>query len=249
MPDGRPYIETLKRRGYRFNAVVRSSSSHTRNGNLNGTKITASLIDANVSQVRPTHFLQLLVGTWIIVACLFFGVFVASTTGWFAGSDTPKPAADVVVTPLTSGENVTQTTISHDGKYFVYSDYDGDHSRMVLQAVDRSSRSDILPSLTGQIENLSFTPDDREIYFVVAGALAEDNGLYRISVNGGSPKKVLQSITSPVFFSADGLKMVFVRPTPMLRAASRSLRRRRMGPAKRSCLRRETMKSCPQMRL
>src|SRR5689334_17032803 len=34
MPDGRPYIETLKRRGYRFNGAVHHGYGSSRNGNL-----------------------------------------------------------------------------------------------------------------------------------------------------------------------------------------------------------------------
>ena len=214
MPDGRPYIETLKRRGYRFNADVRSGPSHFGNGHLHRTETTVALSDPRSGRAWSRPVFSILVGTSLVIACVFCGLYLATTSVSQERSETPKPAADVLVTPLTSGENVTQTTISHDGKHFVYSDFDGDQSRLVLQAVDRSSRSEILPRFAGRIENLSFTPDDTEIYFVVFTTSAEDNGLYRISVSGGSPIKVLSTYTSPVSFSADGSKMVFVRINP-----------------------------------
>jgi Tol biopolymer transport system component/DNA-binding winged helix-turn-helix (wHTH) protein len=213
MPDGRPYVETLKGRGYRLNAPVRSSSSNSRNGHDRVTGIPTPA-DVSQSQTRSTKAIPFVVGAFVIVACIVAGLFVAKTTGWFERNESAKTVSDVIVTPLTSGENVTQTTISHDGKFFVYSDFDGDISRLVLQAVDRSSRSEILPRFAGQISNLSFTPDDTQIYFVVSGIVAGAEGLYRISVKGGAPVRLLETITSSVSFSADGSKMVFVRSSP-----------------------------------
>jgi DNA-binding winged helix-turn-helix (wHTH) protein len=209
MPDGRPYVETLKGRGYRLNAPVRSSSGNSRNGHDRVTGIPTPA-DVSQSQTRSTKPIPFVVGAFVIVACIVAGLFVAKTTGWFERNESAKTVSDVIVTPLTSGENVTQTTISHDGKFFVYSDFDGDISRLVLQAVDRSSRSEILPRFAGQISNLSFTPDDTQIYFVVSGIVAGAEGLYRISVKGGAPVRLLETITSSVSFSADGSKMVFV---------------------------------------
>jgi len=216
MPDGRPHVETLKGRGYRLNAPVRARSSYEKNGHtpVRDVGVPISDADPSPSQPRSANSMLLIAGLFVVLACVGLVVFVGKTRGWFAPTDPPKPASDVIVTPLTSGENVTQTTISHDGKFFVYSDYDGDRSRLVLEAVDRSSKSEILPRFAGRIENLSFTPDNAEIYFNASDMSAADNGLYRISVNGGSPVKVLDTMTSPVSFSADGSKMVFVRANP-----------------------------------
>src|SRR5205085_2356158 len=134
--------------------------------------------------------------------------------GWFESGQPIKATGDVIATPLTSGENVTQATISHDGKYFVYSSHDGDRSSLFLQAIDRSSRSEILPRSAGFIGNLTFSPDDKTIYFVRSLAAPAENGLFRIPVSGGPPVRVLETNSSPVSFSADGSKAVFVRPNP-----------------------------------
>lgn len=213
MPDGRPYIETLKRRGYRFNGVVHNGSGPSRNGHKLPSEDAVAPGDHAQGQRKSFAASPILIAS-VVIACLFVGLFAALKTDLLSGREPQKPAAEVIVTPLTSGENVTQTTISHDGKHFVYSDYDGDDCRLILQATDRSSRSEIISRFAGQIQNLSFTPDDTEVYFVVSGKSADDDGLYKISVNGGSPVKVLQTVTSPVSFSADGSKMVFVRNGP-----------------------------------
>jgi len=214
MPDGRPYIETLKRRGYRFNGVVHNCSGPSRNGHTRATEDAVIHGGHEEGQQRKRLIASPILIASIVIACLFFSVFAALKTDLVGGREPQKSAAEVIVTPLTSGENVTQTTISHDGKHFAYSDYDGNDCRLILQATDRSSRSEIISRFPGQIQNLSFTPDDMEIYFVISGKSADDDGLYKISVNGGSPLKVLQTVTSPVSFSADGSKMVFVRSGP-----------------------------------
>ena len=214
MPDGRPYIETLKRRGYRFNGVVRNGSGPSRNGHTLSAEDAVTRGDNDEGQYHKRSIASPILIASVVIACLFVGLFAAFKTDLVSGRDPQKPAAEVIVTPLTSGENVTQTTISHDGMHFVYSDYDGDDCRLILQATDGSSRSEIISRFAGQIQNLSFTPDDTEVYFVVSGKSAGDDGLYKISVKGGSPVKVLRTVTSPVSFSSDGSKMVFVRNGP-----------------------------------
>jgi DNA-binding winged helix-turn-helix (wHTH) protein/Tol biopolymer transport system component len=214
MPDGRPYIETLKRRGYRFNAPVLPSSRAVRNGSQRENGSTAPLAEPVPNEVRTGSSLSFLVAASIVVGFLLVVLFVAGATGWLSTRSVMKPSNEVIVTPLTSGENVTVSTISHNGKYLLYSDYDGERSRLVLQAVDRSSKSEILPRFEGPIGYLSFTPDDTEIFFGVAGKSAQEDGVYRISVNGGAPVRILETPTSPVSFSADGSKIVFIRPRP-----------------------------------
>ena len=153
-----------------------------------------------------------LAGTSVLVlALVIVGLFLYMRAGQAAGLK--PPVTDVIITPLTSGENVTQATISHAGTIFAYSEYDGEDSRLIVQAVNGSSRADILSKFTGKIENLSFTPDDKELYFDVSGS-SRGNGLYRVSAGGGAPVKILDGPTSPVSFSADGSEMVFVRSSP-----------------------------------
>jgi DNA-binding winged helix-turn-helix (wHTH) protein/Tol biopolymer transport system component len=214
MPDGRPYIETLKRRGYRFNAPVTPSSRAAGNGSQCKNDSIAPLADPVLSEVRRVSSVSFLVAASIVVGFLLVGLFVAGATGWLSTRSIIKPSNEVIVTPLTSGENVTVSTISHNGKYLLYSDYDGERSRLVLQAVDRSSKSEILPRFDGPIGYLSFTPDDTEVFFAVAGKSAQEDGVYRISVDGGAPVRILETPTSPVSFSADASKIVFVRPSP-----------------------------------
>src|SRR4051794_21043699 len=117
MPDGRPYIETLKRRGYRFNGVVHNCSGPSRNGHARATEDAVIHGGHEEGQQRKRLIASPILIASIVIACLFFSVFAALKTDLVGGREPQKSAAEVIVTPLTSGENVTQTTISHDGKH------------------------------------------------------------------------------------------------------------------------------------
>src|SRR5262249_51175495 len=60
---------------------------------------------------------------------------------------------------------------------------------------------------------LTFSPDSERIYYVARTAGDEPGTLYRIAVVGGSPQRVKDIIDSPISFSPDGKKFVFMRET------------------------------------
>lgn len=216
MPDGRPYIETLRRRGYRFNGQVRQlrngrdyPAMESTNGQSAGDPAKAAREPDGGRFARRAAFIVV-----AAIGCLLIGILIYENSRWPGRAGTSQSVSEVIVTPLTSGENVSQTTISHNGKYFAYVDYDGQSSRLRLQAIDQSLRSEVLPPVEAQIQNLSFSPDDTQIYYVSPGKDEQNHGLFRIPVKGGIPTKLLDTVTSPVSLSTDGTQMLFVRVSP-----------------------------------
>ncbi|MEP6944312.1 MAG: hypothetical protein ABJA02_00225, partial [Acidobacteriota bacterium] len=119
--------------------------------------------------------------------------------------------ADLTIIPLTDAEVVGQATISPDGKYFVYTEYDTASSRMWLQTVGETSRVEVVGPQSDQILNLSFTPDSTVIYFTGWHADSGVYSLYRVDALGGVPAKIVTDLSGPVSFSPNGDQIVFVR--------------------------------------
>lgn len=240
LPDGRPYIETLRRRGYRFNGNVHriapsSESSNVpipvraphipqygfeRRGNV------VALVDWSNSSagtvvadpvLRPAPQLPEAGVSWkriaLIAALAVILIAGLAVIAWF-GSAEPQEGEvrnDLTVTNLTNGNDVRDATISRDGNYFVYHEQDGDTAHVYLQQVGQSKRVEIIPAVKGTIAGKTFSPDGKYIYLLMSEGPNTPNSLHRVPTLGGVSEKILSGINSAVSFSPDGNQVAFTR--------------------------------------
>ena len=229
--DGQPFIETLRRRGYRFTSDVRVIEAPNRNGkqatpaDLNALQFTdaetedlyglpastAESLTPPVKIAKPSRFSPLL-GTIAVLAAL-----VASGTIWYfqrqdlPNRETASPRGEVSLTPLTNGNAVLDATISPDGKYFVYHEQAKNEQHLWLQQVGQTGRIEIIPPAERLIGSKTFSTNGKFIYFVSKEKTDAQYSLYRVPTLGGPVTKVLTNMWSPVSFSPDGSEMAFVR--------------------------------------
>ena len=228
-PDGQPFIETLRRRGYRFTPDVRVTEAPNRNG----TRVGA--VDSNAAQfsdpdnsltsspdvegdsrtvdiVKRSSFSPL-----IRAMAVLAGLFASAAIWYFQGQNLPDRAAsssvrgEISVTPLTNGTAVSGATISPDGKYFVYYDLSGNEQHLWVQQVGQTVRVEITPPGEWTIQWMTFSPNAEFVYFVGREKRDDQNSLYRIPTLGSAPVKILVGVNSPVSFSPDGREVTFVR--------------------------------------
>ena len=236
-PDGKPYIETLRRRGYRFtgksalladgavteraaDGAASKSYEIERTGNvfaLADWKDAEETSTLNVPVVNPekpagrqTDFkFAVAVVLALIVISTAFGVYLFRSG---LGSGEPPDQNDELTTVrLTNGINPRDATISPDGKYFVYHEVDGNQYSMWLQQTGQSTRIEIIPASEREVSDKTFSPDGQFIYFVSVDTPGGPRSLYRVPTLGGPVTKILSGLISPVSFSPDGLEMVFSR--------------------------------------
>lgn len=238
-PEGQPYIETLRRRGYRFNG--KSFLLEPEIGSENGHRTTqpvrtqryeferrgnvVALVDWKEAgrQESEDHIESVVAAdprTRSVSKAILFAAFgsVLLLTGlsayfWFNSGSAPSVEAnsELNILRLTSGIEVVDATISPDGKYFVYHEPDGKLNRMWLQQTGHSTRVEIVPASEWILSTKTFTPDGQFIYFVATDAIGEPYSLYRVPTLGGPVTKILYGIGSGVSFSPDGRQMVFYR--------------------------------------
>jgi DNA-binding winged helix-turn-helix (wHTH) protein/Tol biopolymer transport system component len=234
-PDGDPYIETLRRRGYRFNADVRSVRVEHFNGQSpaidpprfhalregNVLRVAewapAASIEPSIETESPSEMLPkrrlvypFLLACFAVAAIAgggFLTYFLPSSAPVVVGAD----KREVTITKLTNGDFVWGATISSDGNYFVYSEIDDERSRLFVQQTGQNSRVELVSMPNHVVAGTTFSPDGRWIYFL-ATRKGENNGhLFRIPTIGGSPTKLRSGTFSTISFSPDGQEIAFLR--------------------------------------
>ncbi|MGC2017829.1 MAG: protein kinase [Candidatus Acidiferrales bacterium] len=130
---------------------------------------------------------------------------------------TPQPHqttpsfSQMVISPLTSTGNIHSATISADGKWVAYvADVKGSHGIWIRQ-VATGSTAQVEIGSPGEIEGLTFSPDSNYLFFVKRDEAAGVGTVFQVASLGGAPRQIMVDVDSPISFSPDGKRFVFVR--------------------------------------
>lgn len=238
-PDGGPYIETLRRRGYRFNGEVRRS---TENANAEtipatpGAPISAVERQGNVLRLvdwKPApvaeadavdtvqvttkrEFQGLILSKPLVLAAVVLILIAAAVISiliYRSSVDQPVSASgEITFLRLTNGIKPVDTAISPNGDYFVYHEVGSGTERMWLHQVGQSSRVEIASTAESSFFGAkAFSPDGKFVYFLKSDQGRGTFSLNRVSTIGGPEAKILDDISGPPSFSSDGRQFAFIR--------------------------------------
>jgi DNA-binding winged helix-turn-helix (wHTH) protein/Tol biopolymer transport system component len=213
------FIETIPRRGYRLIALVNGRSlaspepeDFSETVPANGALITAPLRDdtptsksVKDSSARASLLLKSAIGVMaILIGTMAFRLYKHAPSG---GALDPQK---LQVTKLTENGMVSGVAISPDGRFAAYAKRDGEKEGLWIRQVATQSDVQILPSDTNGFHGLTFSPDGNYIYFVRSDKKdAYFKYLYSIPVLGGTVRKLITDVDSPVSFSPDGRQFVY----------------------------------------
>lgn len=235
----RKIIETVRGHGYRFNATVTEIVADRNNGTI--LAITADPPDSAVQAVipHPPHLPHLNAAPTTVrtipsspvenpagesalksrrrksalglAAVLLLAVAV---TLWFWPSTERLPDAPLEfnVAGLTRGGYIYNAVLSPDGRYFAYTEQEGDAARLWLRQVAGGQPVALVSEIEHPIPGLTFSPDGQAVYFVTTGPKNPQGALYRVAASGGPATKLLTGIASPITFAPDGRRVAFIRP-------------------------------------
>jgi len=138
---------------------------------------------------------------------------------WWKSPTTPRlaPFRNVKITRLTTGGKIGNaaikgyTSISPDGKYVVFRTTESGRDSLWVRQVSTGSLVKIVPEAESKIGPTAFSRDGEFVYYSVF-----DNPLgtlFQVPVLGGSPRRIMAGVTSPVALSPDGKQLAFVRPS------------------------------------
>jgi Tol biopolymer transport system component/DNA-binding winged helix-turn-helix (wHTH) protein len=219
--DGREYIETIPRRGYRFVSPVREVRDESIDLPENQLGLVTSPTD-NGKASTAAEIENLTRGTTgykkgavLITILLAFILAVLSAYKYFnrGGSESHSTANSqkMKVRKLTSNSRATIAAISPDGKYVVHSqEDDSGRQSLWLKQVATLSEVQIVPPAEVKYFGINFTPDGSYLYYVM-GEKNRSAGVYQIPAVGGTPRKILQGINDgPITLSPDGKRFAFL---------------------------------------
>ncbi|HEY6119559.1 MAG TPA: protein kinase [Pyrinomonadaceae bacterium] len=126
----------------------------------------------------------------------------------------PVPFENLTVRQLTNAGNTADAVISPDGKYVAHVVDDGNQQSLWVRQVSTSSDIEIQPPSTTKYEGLTFSKDSDYIFYNQRQTVAGSSDLYMIPVLGGSPRRVVSDLISPVTLSPDGRRIAFIRRFP-----------------------------------
>src|SRR3982751_858038 len=157
------FIETVRKRGYRFIGDVRKDPQEEASWNGDAVKDPQPVAQ---EPVRPTRRAYLVSAAAIL--------FIGSIAGglWYARSAGHKPELPILSSSfnserLSTNGKILNAAISPDGKKFAYTIGLGtDRQSVWLRQLDSSSNNEIIPPSNDFYFNLAFSPDGNFIYFV-----------------------------------------------------------------------------------
>lgn len=206
------FIETVPRRGYRFIAEVKEISQEAE---LKTGAARAVFQKNEVSAVISPKTGRFLIPI-LTVAVLFVGAIAIGS--WYARRKIFETSAPILSAPfalekLSTNGKVLQAVISSDGKNIIYINGNrGNKQSIWLKQLDSGNNIEIIPPSDDLYLGLALSPNGDFLYFARKPKYAEGQAdIYRISVFGGIPTKIVGESQGWISISPDGGKVSFAR--------------------------------------
>jgi Tol biopolymer transport system component/DNA-binding winged helix-turn-helix (wHTH) protein len=218
--QGRQFIETIPRRGYRLAVPVRLIEEAPKNGRNNSgapapAEATLPVTSGPAEKgIRPRSALRyaLFAGLGIVILSAFgFGVY--QFFGRRGGKERIAPIEQIRFQRLTDIGDVINPTISPDGELLAYAHIEEEQGSVWIKQIATGGVFQSLPPSRRGYRSLVFSPDGRRLFFRDD---ADPGSIYQTSTFGGAQKKVADNVWSDFSLSPDGAKLAFIR-----RAAAR----------------------------
>ena len=243
---GQSYIETVPRRGYRFAAEVKKRPSEGENLVIHERTDTRILIEEEITDEDPlletTEISAYPVATapvenltfspalnisqkkkgLVLLAGCSLAVAALAIYFWNSRSSTDRKAPPsfqrMNITKLTSNGKIPLAAISPDGKYVAHVLQETPNQSLWLRQTSTTSNVQIVPPAPVRFLNPTYSPDGTFIYYVTYQGNV--GSLYQVPALGGTARKLIEDVDSPVTFSPDGKQLAFLRHTPKTKESS-----------------------------
>jgi serine/threonine protein kinase/Tol biopolymer transport system component len=192
-----------------------TAGAGARSGNV--TSPSGSLLAA-AAQTGPTVASASTKSQWALIGTVVLVIFAlgAALTLFLHSRSGHHPAApssfsQMTITPITSSGNIHSAAISGDGKWLAYvQDDKGGHALWVHQ-LGTGSTAQVLPGTQQEIAGLTFSIDGNYLYLVKRDESIGLGTLFQVPSLGGTLTQRVVDVDSPISFSPDGKRFVFVR--------------------------------------
>lgn len=195
-----------------FYATMTSAYPHT-SSNPDITMPSGSVAVPAVKERKPWLLVATgAVGALILGAVIIFAIQLISGSG--RGTDSNSPFDQIRITKLTNTGKSYQAAISPDGKYIAHVIDDAGKQSLWVRHVATSRNVEIVPPSEGYYSGISFSRDSNYVYYTMKEKNRPVAILYQIGALGGTPKRLVDDVDSPISISPDNTQFVFRRGFP-----------------------------------
>jgi eukaryotic-like serine/threonine-protein kinase len=177
------------------------------------TRVSGGVSKASSGSVLVEAANRNKLGTGLLLALV--AVLVAGATYGFYSlfhQEKQLPFEKFTIENVSNNGHISQTAISPDGKYLLQALEEKGMESLWLHHIPTGSNKIVVDPAATQYGGLTFSPDGNYIYFVRRDEQEEEfSQLYSAPVLGGTPKVLVKDIDSPISFSPDGQRFVFLR--------------------------------------
>ncbi len=237
--NGRKFIETIPRRGYRFVAELKSGK-HSASAEITIVERaavrtieetafeTSDLSDAEA--FAPASINRVSTGEkrrrviWTVAAAisvLLVGAAIFAGWRYWRGANQFLTVSmpGVVFQPFASDADSYAPSISPDGESVVFARVENNQEILWRKSVSGGQLTQLLPAAPlkeGKIFSTRFSPDGQWIYYRKNVEREGFRIIYRIPAGGGAAQKILQNVDTDFSISPDGTQIAFMRDWRML---------------------------------
>ncbi|MEO6725965.1 MAG: hypothetical protein ABIU20_00480 [Blastocatellia bacterium] len=167
--------------------------------------------------LEPKRVLTSLALLFVSLAVLAFALFSA-----YRRSNNQSKVAfqQITLAKLTTSGKAVRAAISRDGKYVAYVVEEGDQQSLLVRQASATSSAAVVAPTDARFRGVTFSPDDRSLYYVTQPKGEMLSNLYQVPVLGGTPRKVMSDVNSSISFSPNSQYFAFVRNYPAQREVS-----------------------------
>jgi len=134
--------------------------------------------------------------------------------------EAPSSFMQMTINPVTSSGNIHSATISADGKWLAYIQDEKNGHAVWVRQLGTGSTAQVVPGTPGEISGIAFSLDGNYLYYDKHFPNNPVSTLFKVPSLGGNPSQVLVDIDSPLSFSPEGKKFVFVRQSPQAKTSA-----------------------------
>ena len=225
------YIKTVRSHGYRFIADVKQISKEEKpkaepvglfleDESKDETVALSDFQPAEISPAgqpfAPPKTKKFLAPVFVASVILLVGAAVIGS--WYARNKNSSPSAPVLSAPfasekLSTNGKVIHAVVSPDGRNVVYTNgTNNDKESVWLRQLNDGSNIEIIPPSDDIYAGLEFSPDGGTLYFArLPRLLNVTRDVYRVSIFGGIPQKIIGDVQGSISVSPDGKQISFVR--------------------------------------
>ncbi len=166
-----------------------------------------------LSGIKEHPKATILSGLTAIVALLLIGPGIShrlSSLFSRTSQQQAMPFQTIEMKRLTNAGQSVCAAISPDGKSFAHVEKKNGKQELLVTNIASAGSSVVVPSSDLQYRGIVFSRDAGYLYFTT-GERNEAGVLYQVALPGGTPKKVMDGVDSPIAFSPTGDRFAFVR--------------------------------------